>query len=124
MPLMAFMETKGGIEKLKSPKPTTTESTIKIISPTSPMITHPWIIPKNMPSLTLTTTAVIIVMAVFKSIPKPHGEIALVKQKFILSTPILGDILISIGASTIPFMTTFGVTALSSTVVFIDHIGD
>lgn len=100
----------------------TTGSTTKIISPTSPMITPPWTIPKTMPSLILTTTAVIMVM--FKSITRPHGEIAPVKQRFITSTTTLGDILISIGASIIPFTTPFGGTALSSTAVFIDPIGD
>lgn len=63
-------------------------------------------------------------MAMFKSIPRPHGEIAPVKQRFITSTTTLGDILISIGASIIPFTTPFGGTALSSTAVFIDPIGD
>ena len=102
----------------------TTGSTTKIISPTSPMITPPWTIPKTTLSLILTTTAVIMVMVMFKSIPRPHGEIAPVKQRFITSTTTLGDILISIGASIILFTTPFGVTALSSTAVFIDPIGD
>ncbi len=122
---MVFMEAKWLSKKPKSPKPMTTGSTTKIISPTSPMITLSWTIPKTTHSLILTTTQVIMVMvmAMLKSIRMPYGEIALIKQRFIISTTTLGDILISIGASIIPFMTPFGAIAPSLIEDSFDRIG-
>lgn len=98
-------------------------SITKIISATLLMITPLWTILKTMPIPILTTTAVIMATAMFMSIPKPRGEIVRAKQRFITSTTILGDISISIGVSTIPFMTPFGVTTASSTEVFINPTG-
>ena len=96
-------------------------SITKIISATLLMITPLWIILKTMPTPILTTTAVLIETAIYMSIPKLRGEIAQPKQRFIISTIILGDI--SIGVSTIHFMIPSGVLTASSTEVFIDPTG-
>ncbi len=74
-----------------------------------------------MPTLILTTTAVLIETAICMSIPKLRGEIAQPKQRFITSTIILGDI--SIGVSTIPFMIPSGVLTASIIEAFIDPTG-
>ena len=74
-----------------------------------------------MPTPILTTTAVLIETALYMSIPKLHGEIAQLIQRFITSTIILGDI--SIGVSTIPFMIPSGVLTAFSIEVFIDPTG-